>query len=105
MTNTVTLCVGGPPDGKMAAQQEFDMNGIIDDFLQRLNEPQEPPKYVLSPSQAEMFKKHLGASDEWIDAHCVVLPALGPRKPPPPMFSLETTMQLHQQALEQLRKR
>ena len=105
MTNTTTLCVGGPLDGKMTVQQKFDMNDIIDDFIQRLNEPQEPPKYVLSPLQVELVKKHLGASDEWIAAHCVVLPALGPRKPPPPMFSLETRMQLHQQALGQLRKR
>lgn len=89
----------------MTAQQEVDMKGVIDAFMQRMSEPQEPPKYVLSPSQVELFKKHLGASDEWIAAHCVVLPALGPRKPSPPMVSLETRMQLHQQALGQLRKR
>lgn len=104
MTNTTTLCLGGTLDGKMAAQQEFDMNGIIDAFMQRMSKPQEPPKFVLSPSQVELFKKHLGASDEWVAAH-VVVPALGPRKSPPPMLSLETRMQLHQQALGQLRKR
>lgn len=89
----------------MTAQQEVDMKGVIDAFMQRMSEPQEPPKFVLSPLQVELVKKHLGASDEWIAAHCVVLPSLGPRKPPPPMFSLETRMQLHQQALWQLRKR
>ena len=89
----------------MTTQQEVDMKGIIDAFMQRMSEPQEPPKYVLSPLQVELAKKHLGVSDEWIAAHCVVLPALGPRKPPPPMFSLETRMQLHQQELWQLRKR
>lgn len=89
----------------MTTQQEIDMKGVIDDLMQRMREPQEPPKYVLSPSQVELVKKHLGASDEWIAAHCVVLPSLGPRKPPPPLFSLETRMQLHQQALGQLRKR
>lgn len=89
----------------MTAQQEIDMKGVIDDLMQRMREPQEPPKFVLSPLQVELVKKHLGASDEWIAAHCVVLPALGPRKPSPPLFSLETRMQLHQQALGQLRKR
>ncbi len=50
----------------MTAQKEVDMKGVIDAFMQRMSEPQEPP---------------------------------------PPMFSLETRMQLHQQALGQLRKR
>lgn len=89
----------------MMTQQEIDMKGVIDDLMQRMREPQEPPKFVLSPLQVELVKKHLGASDEWIAAHCVVLPSLGPREKKPPMFSLETRMQLHQQALGQLRKR
>lgn len=83
---------------------QLDVKKCVDELIQRLNVPDELPKYVLSPLQVELFKKHLGASDEWIAAHCVVLPALGPRKPPPPMFSLETRMQLHQQALGKLRK-
>lgn len=83
----------------------LDVKKFVDNLIQRMSEPHELPKYVLSPLQVELFKKHLGASDEWIAAHCVVLPSLGPRKPPPPMFSLETRMQLHQQALGQLRKR
>lgn len=89
----------------MSTQQEIDMKGVIDDFMQRMREPQEPPKFVLSPLQVELLKKHLGASDEWVAAHCVVLPGLGPTEKKLPMFSLETRMQLHQQALGQLRKR
>lgn len=84
---------------------QLDMKKCVDDLIQRLNVPDEPPKYVLSPLQVELVKKHLGVSDEWVAAHVVVLPALGPTKKKLPMFSLETRMQLHQQALGQLRKR
>jgi len=84
---------------------QLDVKKCVDDLIQRLNVPDEPPNYVLSPSQVELFKKHLGASDEWVAAHVVVLHALGPRKSPPPMLSLETRMQSHQQALGRLRKR
>ena len=84
---------------------QLDVKKCVDDLIQRLRVPDEPPKYVLSPSQVELFKKHLGASDEWVAAHVVVLPALGPTKQKAPMFSFETRMQLHQQELQKLRKR
>jgi hypothetical protein len=84
---------------------QLDVKKCVDDLIQRLNVPDEPPKYVLSPLQVELFKKHLGVSDEWVAAHVVVLPALGPTKQKAPMFSFETRMQLHQQELQKLRKR
>lgn len=43
---------------------QLDVKKCVDELIQRLNVPDELPKYVLSPLQVELFKKHLGASDE-----------------------------------------
>ncbi len=48
---------------------QLDVKKCVDELIQRLNVPDELPKYVLSPLQVELFKKHLGVFDTAELAH------------------------------------
>jgi len=83
---------------------QLDVKKCIDDIIQRLRVPDEPPKYVLSPLQVDLFKKHLRVSDAWIAAHVHVMD-MTPTPPPPDFLKAATHKYLHRQELQRLNKR